>query len=141
METTEDDEDREEIEHHLAIAKRLVSLLPIAFPAVEDLLERTVLRHDDLSLKKILVDGEGVIIAVLDWEFVSAMSYWFTTETPQFSMGPTSKEEPLRDDYADETQEEAEEYHRQRGKMTFISTMRERVNSIGFISWNTSRRN
>lgn len=106
---TEDDEDKEDIEHHISIAKRLQGLLPIIFPSAEDLPERTVPWHEDLSLKNMLVDGHGTITAILDWEFVSAMPYWLATESPQFLHGPTREKEPVRDDYGDETPEEAED--------------------------------
>ncbi|KAF4464211.1 Altered inheritance of mitochondria 9 mitochondrial [Fusarium albosuccineum] len=105
----EDDEEKEDIEYHISIAKRLQGLLPIIFPEAEDLPERTAPWHEDLSLKNMLVDADGTITAILDWEFVSAMPYWLATEYPQFLTGPAREKEPVRDDYGDETPEEAED--------------------------------
>ncbi|UPK91836.1 hypothetical protein LCI18_002771 [Fusarium solani-melongenae] len=102
----QEQEDEKDDMHHISIAKRLQGLLPISFPLAEDLPERTAPWHEDLSLKNMLVDGDGTITAVLDWEFVSAMPYWLATESPQFLNGPTREKEPIRDDYGDETPEE-----------------------------------
>lgn len=105
----EDDEDKEDIEYHISIAKRLQGLLPIIFPSAEDLPGRTTPWHEDLSLKNMLIDEDGTITAILDWEFVSAMPHWLTTEPPQFLSGPAREKEPVRDDYGDETPEEAKD--------------------------------
>ncbi|KAF5027023.1 hypothetical protein F66182_899 [Fusarium sp. NRRL 66182] len=104
---TQDDQDKEDIKHHISIAKRLQKLLLSIFPPTEELPECTTLWHEDLSLNNILVDGDGTIAAILDWEFVSAMPYWLATETPQFLNGPKREKEPVPDDYSDETPEEA----------------------------------
>ncbi|KAM5355137.1 hypothetical protein ACJ41O_001783 [Fusarium nematophilum] len=112
LETTEDEDDREEIEVQLGTAERLMTLLPMVFPPAKDIPEHTAPWHDDLSLQNILVNDDGVITAVLDWEFVSAMPRWITAEMPQFLVGPERAEEPVRDDYGDETEEDAEEYRK-----------------------------
>lgn len=106
---TEDDEEKEDIEYHITIAKKLQGLLPIIFQSAEDLPERTAPWHEDLSLKNMLIDEDGTITAILDWEFVSAMPYWLATESPQFLQGLTREKEPVRDEYGDETREEAED--------------------------------
>ncbi|KAF4983950.1 hypothetical protein FZEAL_742 [Fusarium zealandicum] len=115
LETPEDDEDREDIEYHLGVAKRLLKLVRTTFPPSKDLPERTVPWHDDLSLMNILVDEKGAITAVLDWEFVSAMPYWYATGMPQFLTGRERVGEPVRDDYGNETPEEAEEIRKMMG--------------------------
>lgn len=98
----EDEEDVEDINFALALIRRLVNLLPKIFPTPESLPERTVIWHDDLSLGNILVDDEGKITAVLDWECVSAMPRWLATQMPRFLEGQTREKEPKRQNYADE---------------------------------------
>lgn len=98
----EDEEDEEEANFALALTRRLINLLSKIFPSPESLPERTVIWHDDLSLSNILVDDEGKITAVIDWECVSAMPRWLATQMPRFLEGPTREKEPKRQDYADE---------------------------------------
>lgn len=108
LEEAEDDEDREDAEHILRVAKRLEALLPKIFPSVQHPPERTALWHDDLSLQNIMVDDDNRVSAIIDWEFVSVMPLWATTQMPQLLVGPTRDEKPVREEYADETPEEAE---------------------------------
>lgn len=68
----------------------------------------TVLYHHDLNLRNILVDDEGRITAIVDWECVSVLPIWMTSNMPQFLEGDDRSEEPVRHEYADETPSEAE---------------------------------
>lgn len=104
----EDEEDRKDAEHNLRVAQMLTDLLPKIFPRIQSPPERTVLWHNDLSLHNIMVDDEGAITAVIDWECVSAMPFWMATQMPKFLRGADRKEEPDRDKYANETSEDAE---------------------------------
>ncbi len=54
------DDDREYAETALRVARKLLRILHKVFPAVVHPPERTVLWHDDLSLRNIMVDGGGV---------------------------------------------------------------------------------
>ncbi|KAI1875415.1 hypothetical protein JX265_004473 [Neoarthrinium moseri] len=102
----EDEEDKEDAEAALALARRLASLLPKIFPSLQCPPERTVIWHDDLSLQNILVDEQGNITAVVDWECVSATPLWVATKAPKFLEGPSREKEPVRQDYADEDSEQ-----------------------------------
>ncbi|KAL6897566.1 phosphotransferase enzyme family domain-containing protein [Trichoderma evansii] len=102
----EDEEDEEDINFAMVLARRLISLLPKIFPTLETLPERMVIWHDDLSLSNILVDDEGKITAVIDWECVSAMPRWLVTQVPRFLEGQAREKEPERQDYADEAPED-----------------------------------
>lgn len=99
----EDEEDEEDAAFALALAKRLVDLLPKIFSPLQNPPERSVILHDDLSLSNILVNKEGDITAVIDWECVSAMPLWMATKMPRFLEGSIREEEPKRQDYADES--------------------------------------
>lgn len=102
LEKAEDEDDREDAEETLDAARKLLSILPKVFPDVEEDEVATALYHDDLSLHNILVNEEGVITAIVDWECVSVMPLWLTTKPPRFLIGEPREEEPIRDGYADE---------------------------------------
>ncbi|KAF7541351.1 hypothetical protein G7Z17_g11980 [Cylindrodendrum hubeiense] len=112
IEEAGDEDEREDAKFQLRIAEKLRTLLPKIFPAIQNPQERTVLYHDDLSLSNMLVDNNGAIVAVIDWEFVSAIPLWAATEMPKFLCGPQREEEPNRDIYADESPEDADEYRK-----------------------------
>jgi hypothetical protein len=108
IEEAEDEEDREDAAQILRVTRRLEAMLTRIFPSVQHPPERTALWHDDLSLQNIMVDDDNKMSAIIDWEFVSAMPLWATTQMPQLLVGPTRDEKPVREEYADETPEEAE---------------------------------
>ncbi|KAJ0125230.1 hypothetical protein J7T55_006575 [Diaporthe amygdali] len=102
LEKAEDYDDREDAEEILGSARRLLSLLPKVFPDDQQDEIATALYHDDLSLHNILVNDDGEITAIVDWECVSAMPIWLTTKMPKFLIGENREEEPIREIYADE---------------------------------------
>ncbi|KAF7297640.1 Phosphotransferase enzyme family-domain-containing protein [Mycena kentingensis (nom. inval.)] len=104
----EDDDDREEAEEMLECAEKLLGILPKVFP--EEASERTVIWHDDLDTQNILVDDEGRITGIIDWECVSAFPLWMATRLPAFLDGQSERtEEPVRDTYADAAADEEPE--------------------------------
>lgn len=109
LEKAEDDDDREDAEETLGAAQRLFLLLPKVFPEDQQDDVATALYHDDLGLQNILVDEQGEITAVVDWECVSAMPVWMATKIPNFLAGERREEEPIRDIYADEVPIESAE--------------------------------
>ncbi|KAK7711997.1 hypothetical protein SLS64_005268 [Diaporthe eres] len=109
LENAEDDDDREDAEEILGSAQGLLLLLPKVFPEDQEDDVATALYHDDLSLHNILVNEQGEITAVVDWECVSAMPMWMATKIPKFLDGERREEEPIRDIYADEVPTESAE--------------------------------
>jgi hypothetical protein len=106
MNEAEDDDDKEDAEEILESARPLLSLLPKVFfndEETEEHPEPTVLWHDDLNMHNILVDEKGGITAIVDWECVSALPLWITTNMPKFLKGNNRPEKPRRDDYSDVT--------------------------------------
>ncbi|KAG8161177.1 hypothetical protein KVR01_009441 [Diaporthe batatas] len=99
----EEEDEVEEAEDALIVAKQLLTLLPKIFPPIEEPPERTVLMHHDLGPSNILLDEDGNVSAVLDWECVSAMPLWAVTEVPKFLRNCDREDEPKRETYADET--------------------------------------
>lgn len=104
-EVVTDGEDKDEIQDAkdvLEVAKRLMTLLPKIFSPIVKPPERSVLMHHDLGLQNILLDEQGNISAVLDWECVSAMPLWAVTKVPKFLRNRDREEEPRRESYPDE---------------------------------------
>ncbi|KAI3391991.1 hypothetical protein diail_6367 [Diaporthe ilicicola] len=102
LENAEDEDDREDAEEILGPTRKLLSLLPKVFPNDQEQEVETALWHDDLNLHNILVNDNGEITAVVDWECVSAMPNWVATMTPKFLVGESREKEPIRDDYSNE---------------------------------------
>ncbi|KAK3687169.1 phosphotransferase enzyme family-domain-containing protein [Podospora appendiculata] len=97
----EDADDREYAEGILRVARKLLRLLHKIFPAIVSPPERTVLWHDDLSLMNILVDDDGRVTAIIDWECVSTMPVWVASQMPEFLRGATREQRPDRNRYTD----------------------------------------
>lgn len=102
-ENAQDEDDEKDAKFALGLSERLINLLPRIFPPIQYPPERTVIWHDDLSLSNILVDEDGNITALIDWECVSAMPRWVATKLPRFLEGPNREREPKREEYADES--------------------------------------
>ncbi|EAA32630.1 kinase-like protein [Neurospora crassa] len=98
-----DREKRESAEGVTRVARKLARLLHKLFPQLVHPPERTVLWHgDSLSLDNMLVDENGRITGVVDWECVSTMPRWVSTQFPEFLRGGVEREEePHRSRYAD----------------------------------------
>lgn len=108
LEKTEDEDEIEDAKDISSAARKLLSLVPKIFPPTLDSEpETTALYHHDLHLNNILVNEEGEITGVLDWECISAMPLWMSTNVPKFLDEPAREEEPQRDAYADELPEES----------------------------------
>ncbi|KAK3293047.1 phosphotransferase enzyme family-domain-containing protein [Chaetomium fimeti] len=131
LEKAEDEDDKEDVEEIISAARKLLSLLPKIFPPTLDRPEITGLYHHDLHLNNILVDEQGGITAVLDWECVSALPLWMLTQVPKFIDGPLREEEPQRDSYADETPEEAAAAAEERNNPDYLDN--EGKNELYFI--------
>lgn len=67
-----------------SIVQRLQKHLETFFPPEEDALEEYTLHHDDVSSQNLLVDHEGHLTALVDWECVSAVPLYRTVEWPCF---------------------------------------------------------
>ncbi|KAH7175948.1 hypothetical protein EDB81DRAFT_896735 [Dactylonectria macrodidyma] len=107
LEKSEDEDDTEDAEDILPVAQTLLALLPKIFPPDLTRLESSALHHHDLNLNNILVNEQGEVTAVLDWECVSALPLWMLTKMPKFLDGQSREDEPQRNSYRDETPEEA----------------------------------
>ena len=85
LEEPEDDDDAELAEIYKSLATQLLDALPEIFP--DNGAEATVLFHNDLSLRNILVDDECSITAIIDWECVSTLPLWRACQLPELLNG------------------------------------------------------
>ncbi|KAF7864102.1 hypothetical protein EAF04_007067 [Stromatinia cepivora] len=106
LKTSKDEDDIEDAQNAKDLVERLLKLLPSIFPANESTAEQCVLFHDDLSMQNILVDDDGKITGVVDWECVSTLPLWRSCSFPEFLKGRDRIEEPMRDRYGPDNDEE-----------------------------------
>jgi Ser/Thr protein kinase RdoA (MazF antagonist) len=93
------DEDLEELEDTMFIISRLRSRLDQFFLINNQRPEPTMLFHDDLSRHNILVDENGLLTGVVDWECVSFLPLWIACQLPPFLQGKPLDEEPIKSTY------------------------------------------
>ncbi|KAK0660064.1 phosphotransferase enzyme family-domain-containing protein [Cercophora samala] len=93
------DDDKDHAEMVLRLARKLLRMVHKIFPSLVFPPEHTVLWHDDLSLKNLLVDNTGRITGVIGWECVSTMPRWMACQMPAFLRGASRKQKPSRDSY------------------------------------------
>ncbi|KAK9238086.1 hypothetical protein V1525DRAFT_123829 [Lipomyces kononenkoae] len=55
--------------------------------------------HDDMSRYNILVNQDGVLTAVVDWECVSALPLWIACQFPAILQGKPLDKEPIKSKY------------------------------------------
>ncbi|KAK3293805.1 phosphotransferase enzyme family-domain-containing protein [Chaetomium fimeti] len=93
--------DKDYAESALRVARKLLRMLHKIFPAIVHPPERTVIWHDDLSLRNILVDSNGRVTAVIGWECASVMPRWVASQVPEFLRGTVREAKPDRNCYTD----------------------------------------
>ncbi|KAJ5087547.1 hypothetical protein N7456_011163 [Penicillium angulare] len=91
---SDDEDDADDARRTLEIIGKLKTLLPSFFPLHGDNPEPSVLVHDDLSSRNILVHDNGELAAILDWECVSALPLWRACYYPAFLKGPPRSLKP-----------------------------------------------
>ncbi|CAG7919029.1 unnamed protein product [Penicillium olsonii] len=71
----------------LALIEKLENIVPRLFPRDEDVPEPSMIFHDDLSRRNILVDEKGELMGVINWECVSTLPLWKACYFPAFLHG------------------------------------------------------
>jgi hypothetical protein len=97
-----DDEDEiEDAERTLDVVARLKVVVDKIFPAGQGQQgdEASLFLHDDLSNHNILVDDDGALTGVLDWECVSAVPRWKACSFPSFLEGKSRDVKPKESTY------------------------------------------
>ncbi|KXH68561.1 hypothetical protein CSAL01_02218 [Colletotrichum salicis] len=83
-ENGEDDDDVEFLEAAMILMTRLRNHLKDAFPSTGLDPESTVIFHDNMDSRNILVDKVGNLTAVVDWGCVSVLPLWMACQYPPF---------------------------------------------------------
>ncbi|TVY66186.1 hypothetical protein Focb16_v010941 [Fusarium oxysporum f. sp. cubense] len=109
LENSQDEHDIEDAEDILPVAQSLLALLPKVFPPDLGRPELSALHHHYSHLDNILVNEQGEVTAVIDWECVTALPFWMLSQVPNFLIDQPREDEPQRDAYMNETPEEAAE--------------------------------
>ncbi|KAM7200707.1 Protein kinase-like domain containing protein [Naviculisporaceae sp. PSN 640] len=89
-----DEEMRDDAKYRLLAVKELKWLLPKVLAEVMHPTERTVLWHDDLHEQNILIDDNGKVTGILDWELAFAAPIWLATKFPSFLRGHVREQRP-----------------------------------------------
>jgi hypothetical protein len=111
LDSTCDEDEIEDAEAALDLAKRLLEILPTIFLPNVSTGEPTMLFHDDLSMQNIMVDDDGQLTAVIDWECVSAMPLWRACQVPALLDQRSREEKPDKETYAADSNEEDAKDH------------------------------
>ena len=83
-----------------ATVKRLLGSLNVIFADEDFSNPSTVLLHPDMSRGNILVDENGRLQAIIDWECTSAVPLWEAAQYPEFLyQGPDLDIEPQEEDF------------------------------------------
>lgn len=93
-----DQEDEDDLEHYSDIQAVLSSLrivVPRLFPDnSSSTAEPTILCNRDISTSNILVNPQGDLISIVDWECVATLPPYFAVQLPQFLKGPSRTTPP-----------------------------------------------
>jgi hypothetical protein len=109
LSTSDDEDDIEDAEFAKDLAEELAQELPNVFPPQAEDDNYNILFHDDLSMQNIMVDEQGSLTAIVDWECVSAVPLWRACQIPQLLEGRSRDREPTRDQYMSASDEEEAE--------------------------------
>ncbi|KFY04525.1 hypothetical protein O988_00715 [Pseudogymnoascus sp. VKM F-3808] len=98
---SDDEDELEDAERTLDIVARLKVVVDKIFPAGQNQQgdEASLFFHDDLSNRNILVDDDGALTGVLDWEGVSAVPRWKACFIPSFLKGKPRDVKPEKSTY------------------------------------------
>ncbi|KAK9312694.1 hypothetical protein V1522DRAFT_440129 [Lipomyces starkeyi] len=107
----EEEDDPEELENIIYIISKLRSRLDEFFPTKDLEPEPSMIYHDDMSRHNILVNEDGILTAVVDWECISALPLWIACQFPPILQGKPLDKEPIKSKYQhDENGEVVELY-------------------------------
>ncbi|KAL0943135.1 uncharacterized protein CTRU02_201021 [Colletotrichum truncatum] len=97
----DEEEDLEDLENSLLIIAKLRNQLDNFFPKAQpdSSPEPSMIFHDDLSRHNILIDENGLLSAVVDWECVSTLPLSIACQYPSFLQGHTLDTEPIKSKY------------------------------------------
>jgi aminoglycoside phosphotransferase (APT) family kinase protein len=87
---SDDEDDRDDAEEMQDIYNLLQPIISQLFPEnPAPASEPTTLYHHDLSANNILVNSQGDLIGIIDWECTIAAPAWLSFQLPEFLEGPS----------------------------------------------------
>lgn len=107
-----DKDEVEEAEGSLVTIDRLLRAMNSIFKQ-DDSKSATALFHDDLSAHNILVDKNGELTGVVDWECTPVVPLWKAAQLPALLMDRQREDEPKREEYSNVEEENGDNslYH------------------------------
>lgn len=109
LKTSDDEDDIEDAEFAKDLATRILQVLPQVFQPDTAGYEESILFHDDLHMENILVDEEGTLTAIIDWECVSVLPLWRACQLPRLVEGRTREAKPKKTEYTPDLSYETQE--------------------------------
>lgn len=106
-----DEDDLDDAERTLGIVEKLQKSVITIFPDAKQSAEPSMLHHDDLSQHNILVNTDGTLSGVVDWECVSWVPLWKACYYPMFLQSRPRESKPDRDRYQQSAEGEADELY------------------------------
>jgi aminoglycoside phosphotransferase (APT) family kinase protein len=85
---SDDEDEQEDAEEMQEVYIELESIIPQLLPP-RATKEPSMLYHPDLSANNILVNDEGDLVGIVDWESVIAAPAWLSCQLPEFLQGPS----------------------------------------------------
>ncbi|KAF4822106.1 Altered inheritance of mitochondria protein 9 [Colletotrichum siamense] len=107
-ENAETESDKDEPEAIAEVERKLLTVLPIVFCDSEPS-KQTVPWSPITDLEDILIDDDGNITGLVNWNCVSTMPSWFLTQMPSFLDGKVRHQEPVREIYGDDNGDDWED--------------------------------
>lgn len=106
-----DKDDNDEVERAQLQLKRLQKRLADFSLSNANDREEFTLHHNDISKQNLVLDAEGKLQALVDWECVSAVPLWKACQIPCFLDTPKRTQKPDPKNYALDSDEEEEKYY------------------------------
>ncbi|KAL3290744.1 kinase-like protein [Colletotrichum asianum] len=107
-ENAETESDKDEPEAIAEVERKLLTVLPIVFRDSEPS-QQTVPWSPITDLEDILIDDDGNITGLVNWNCVSTMPSWFLTQMPLFLDGKVRNREPVREMYGNDNGDDWED--------------------------------
>jgi aminoglycoside phosphotransferase (APT) family kinase protein len=87
---SDDQDEQEDAEEMQEIYNLLEPIIPRLFRPGSTIKESTSLFHPDLSANNILINDEGNLVGIVDWECVITAPPWLSCQLPEFLEGPSN---------------------------------------------------
>lgn len=124
-----DEDDLDTAQCVKVLALRLLAIMPKVFPETDPENDTVfVLHNHDLHMGNILLNSDGNLSGIVDWECIYTSPLWLACQLPKFLQGRTRHEVPTAEDYSQtkDYEERLQDYETTRLRQFFFEEM-ERV--------------